>query len=75
MQILNIQINELEEEVKAITKSPDALRRHEANNMLQLVWMAKEELNEGSFLEADEILHQVKQRVVILMDGIDLSKP
>lgn len=64
---LNHHIIQLEEAIVLAAEGAKSERRAECNNLLQIIWEAKELLNEGMFSEADEILNEVGKRVNALI--------
>lgn len=67
---LNTAIKYLELAIEEIKQTDNQKRIDEANNLLTIVWDAKEQLNDGApFIDIDDILNDVGNRVNDLMEN------
>jgi len=71
MEQMKEAISELTGQLIELTRSKDFLRTAEANNILQIVYVCRRGLESGEmgFMEADDTLHQVAQRVQFLLEN------
>lgn len=72
MKQLNTAITSLELALEEVKKTDNQKRIAEANNLLQIVWDCKEQLNEGaSFIDIDLTLNHIGGRVNALVADPD----
>lgn len=72
MKHLNVAITSLELALEEVKRTDNKKRVGEANNLLQIVWDCKEQLNEEiPFTDIDPILNDVGERVNNLMADVN----
>jgi hypothetical protein len=72
MKHLNVAITSLELALEEVKKTENPKRIAEANNLLQIVWDVKEQLNENvPFTDIDPILDDIGKRVNDLMADVN----